>query len=66
MNSDAKNSDLVPFLMLLTKSKEFLYSRNKKSYTLRKEEIFLPFYHSFVYTKPVRTKSNWKYYLQFK
>ena len=43
MNSDAKNSDLVPFLMLLTKSKEFLYSRNKKVIHIKKRRNIFTF-----------------------
>ena len=51
-----KNPDLVQVLTLLKKFEEFLFLRNKKSYTSKKEEEFLPFYHFFVYTKPIRTK----------
>ena len=56
MNSDAKNSDVAQVLTLLKESEEFLLLRKKKAYTSRKEEKFSPFYHFFVYTKPVRTK----------
>ena len=57
MKSDANNSDLVQVLTSLKKSEEFLFLRRKKSYTSRKEEQFLPFYHFSVYTKPVRTNN---------
>ena len=43
----------------------FIFKKQKSLYTSKKEENFLPFYHFFVYTKPVR-KKNWKYYPQFK
>ena len=57
MKSDANNSDMVQVLTSLKKSEEFLFLRRKKSYTSRKEEQFLPFYHFSVYTKPVRTNN---------
>ena len=56
MNSDAKKSDMVKVLTLLKKSEEFSFLRDKRVYTSRKEKEFSPFYHFFVYTKPVRTK----------
>ena len=43
----------------------FIFKKQKSLYTSKKEEKFLPFYHFYVYTKPVR-KKNWKYYPQFK
>ena len=38
MNSDAKKSDMVKVLTLLRKSEEFLFLRDKRVYTSRKEE----------------------------
>ena len=43
----------------------FIFKKQKSLYTSKEEEKFLPFYHFFVYLKPVR-KKNWKYYPQFK
>ena len=65
MNSNPKNFDLVQVLTSLKKSKEYLFLRNKKVKYFKKRRKNLLFYHFFVYPRPVRTKSNSKYYPQF-